>query len=377
MKRLPIHIDGLIYAKQAHGGISRNFTNLINAFVERSDTDVNLYLDRGVEFPSGMASVHTREIPGQVHLRPSRLFRGISDTWSNRRRRNKWASAKSGVFHSSFYSSPEGLSIPQILSMHDTIFEDYPTLFNTDRHRQHLADKKHAFDNCSAVVFPSEFARSRASTHYDLSGKRTRTIPHALDAQFREIPSDQAIAEFRMRATGGRPFLLHVGSRYLHKNVARLIEAYAQWGQRDEIALLLAGGGPLDAEEDRLIAALGVENRVQVIPRLSDTDLVCAYHAALAFVFPSLSEGFGFPILEALACACPTACANAASLPEVGGEAPVYFDPLRIESIVAALDEVVASSGDNDRWNAARARTLRRTWSDVACEFAELYSATS
>jgi glycosyltransferase involved in cell wall biosynthesis len=97
----------------------------------------------------------------------------------------------------------------------------------------------------------------------------------------------------------------------------------------------------------------------------------------VAFVFPSLSEGFGFPILESLACACPTACANAASLPEVGGEAPVYFDPLSAESIVAALDGVVASSGDHDRWNAARVRSLRRTWSDVACKFVELYGATA
>ena len=66
----------------------------------------------------------------------------------------------SGVFHSSFYSSPPGLRVPQVLSMHDTIFEDYPELFNSDRQKQHLRDKEHAFRHCDAIVFPSEFAKA-------------------------------------------------------------------------------------------------------------------------------------------------------------------------------------------------------------------------
>jgi glycosyltransferase involved in cell wall biosynthesis len=322
-----------------------------------------------------MVPVRSHALPAISQVQSTKFFSRLPLWLSERRRRAFWSSTGPGVFHSSYYSSPDGVAIPQVLTMHDTIFEDYPELFGTERHRRRLREKYVAARHCSAVVFPSEFARIRASEHYDLAGKLVRTIPHALDAGFRVTPSAGAIAGFRERTTAGRPFLLHVGSRFLHKNVARLIEAYSKWRQRDEFALVLAGGGPLDAEEGRLIAELGVGNDVIVIPRLNDADLVLAYHAAAAFVFPSLSEGFGFPVLESLACACPTACANAASLPEVGGDAPVYFDPLDIEAIVAALNEIIASSGDRGRWNAARAQAVQRTWDEVAAEFVDVYNA--
>jgi glycosyltransferase involved in cell wall biosynthesis len=136
---------------------------------------------------------------------------------------------------------------------------------------------------------------------------------------------------------------------------------------------VLAGGGPLQADEQQLIHVLGIEADVFVIPRMTSDELLCAYHAATAFVFPSISEGFGFPVLEALACGCPTTCSNAASLPEVGGSAPVYFDPMDADSIRAALSEVIALVGDRERWSDARKRSNMRSWHDVAAEYLDFY----
>ncbi len=375
MKRLPIHIDGLIYARQAHGGISRNFTNLINALARMPDAEVNLYLEPGSPMPEGMVPVRTHVLPAIAQMQSTRFFPRLSVSLSERKRRSFWSSTRPGVFHSSYYSSPDGVSIPQVLTMHDTIFEDFPQMFCTERHQRRIREKEVAFRRCSAVVFPSEFAKARASAYYDVAGKLALTIPHALDPRFLDTPSEDTVVRFRERVSPGRPFLLHVGSRFLHKNVARLLEAYAGWSRKGEFSLVLAGGGPLEPDEEALLRELRLGGDVIVIPRLSDDDLACAYCAATAFVFPSLSEGFGFPLLEALAFGCPSACSNAASLPEVGGDAPVYFDPCDTADIRMALDAVVALVGDDGRWQSARARARTRTWADVAAEYLDFYRA--
>lgn len=373
MDSVAIHIDGLIYGKQAHGGISRVFTNLINAFVARSDVDVSLYLADGVDQPTDMQKLKTFRIPGDIRIRPARLFKGIAERLSRTRRQRFWSKRTSGVFHSSYYSAPDGVPVPQVLSMQDTIFEDYPELFSTPSQLQHLADKRKAVERSAALVFSSNFARERTLALYSLGSRPTLVSPYAVDPRFSAVPEQAEIARFRDAHGVGRPFLLHVGARYLHKNVWRLIEAYSHWQGRKDFALVLAGGGPLAGEERALIESHGAAGDIVVIPKLSDADLVLAYHAGSALVFPSLSEGFGFPVLEALACGCPVASSNAASLPEVGQEFPVYFDPSSTDSIAAGLDALVLRLGDVRHWHAARVAANSRSWQDVAGEYVAFY----
>jgi glycosyltransferase involved in cell wall biosynthesis len=236
-----------------------------------------------------------------------------------------------------------------------------------------VADKISALHQSDALIFSSEFARMRTAEMYDVGCRLVLVAPYAIDPRFAQVPDQTSLQELRQLISDGRPFLMHVGSRYMHKNVPRLLQAFSGWSQRTGFALVLAGGGPIQANELQLIKSLGIEDDVFVIPRMSDDQLLHAYHAATAFVFPSLSEGFGFPVLEALACGCPTACSNAASLPEVGGSAPVYFDPMEIDSIRSALSQVIGLVDDCDRWSNARERANKRNWHDVAGEYLSFY----
>jgi len=372
LKPIQVHFDGLIYQKQAHGGISRNFSNLIDALSRGSAADVHLYLEDSVAAPV-FDAVTVHRLPGEAPLARLPMLGRLSRGLSARSRRAAWRAPASGVFHSTYYSSPAGVRIPQVLTMHDTIVEDYPAFFNAQRDRIHLEHKRDAFARCHALVFPSEFARDRTEAVYGISGRQVSVIPHALDSRFRVRPAADRIEGFRNDASEGRPYLLHVGSRYAHKNVDRLLEAFAAWEGRGDFRLLLAGGGALAPSESELVDRLGIADSVRVRKSLDDDALLLAYHGATAFVFPSLSEGFGFPVLEALACACPVACSSSASLPEVGGDAPVYFDPLSTDSLVAALREVVAASTDRPRWQAASAKALSRSWEDAAGEYLEIY----
>ena len=370
---LPVHVDGLVFQQQPHGGISRNFTNLVNALARTPATTPVLYLSKECAWPRGMRAVERREVPPPIRLRPARAFGRLAAAMTDRRSQRFWDSLGQGIFHSSYYSSPDGLRIPQVLSLQDTIYEDFPNFFSSARHMAHLSDKRVAVERSSGLIFSSHFARNRAYSHYELGDRPVLVSPYAVDPVLLEEPTLEEVEAFRQLHVQGRPFFLHVGSRYLHKNVAKLLEAWAGWRGDQDFVLLLAGGGAPEESERLTLESDALRGRVVVLPALDETELRTAYRAAHAFVFPSLSEGFGFPLLEALACGCPVAAARAASLPEVGGDAPHYFDPGSVEDIRRALDAVALEQRSSARWIAARARARSRDWSQVANEYSDFY----
>jgi glycosyltransferase involved in cell wall biosynthesis len=158
------------------------------------------------------------------------------------------------------------------------------------------------------------------------------------------------------------PFLLYPARPWPHKNHARLYEAFALLRRgRPELRLVLTGHGDFGRVPD------GVEVRGLV----SRAELVDLYRRAAALVFPSLYEGFGQPPLEAMACGCPVAVSNAASLPEVCGDAARLFDPHDAEAIAAAVEDVLAAPEDWSRRGLAHAR--RFTWARSAERHERVY----
>lgn len=136
-------------------------------------------------------------------------------------------------------------------------------------------------------------------------------------------------------------FILYVGKRNTYKNFLFLIEAFNTLAATNRtLALVCAGGGKFTREEQRKIAKYHLTGRITHV-QVDDTALSYLYTKAQAFVFPSLYEGFGIPILEAFACGCPAVLSKKSSLPEVGGDAARYFDPENAESLVATLAEVL------------------------------------
>lgn len=139
-----------------------------------------------------------------------------------------------------------------------------------------------------------------------------------------------------------RPYFLFIGRHDPHKNVARLIKAFAQLRDCQEIDLILAG--PTDSRYTPQLLALatdlGVENSVKCLDYVSYDQLRQLYQQAIALVFPSLWEGFGFPVLEAMACGAAVITSNQSSLPEVAGEAALLVDPTDVEALTDAMEQV-------------------------------------
>jgi glycosyltransferase involved in cell wall biosynthesis len=178
---------------------------------------------------------------------------------------------------------------------------------------------------------------------------------------------ERALRE-RLRLGDGR-IVLAVSAKKVHKNLARLVEAMRTVANTDPAVTLVLVGRPTEHERElrALAAAQGLAANVVFPSYVEQADLEGLYAAASCFVLPSLNEGFGLPILEAMRRGVPVACSNVSAMPEVAGEAARYFDPLRSEEIAAAVLDLLEDRALAERMVAAgRQRARAFSWSNSA-----------
>ena len=228
---------------------------------------------------------------------------------------------------------------------------------------------------CARVITVSESTKRQLLRFIDLPPERVHVTPLGVadvfnpgpDGHDREAERRQVLAEYDIDPT--RKVVLHVCTRNRYKNSPALLRALAKLP--DEF-LLLRVGAPLFDDERGLAADLGVEGRVINAGRVATDDgLAAHYRSADVFAFPSTFEGFGWPPLEAMACGCPTVVSNAASLPEVIGDAGPTVEPEDADALAAAIVQLA-----DDRTTYARRsleRAARFTWSACATATAAVY----
>jgi glycosyltransferase involved in cell wall biosynthesis len=240
---------------------------------------------------------------------------------------------------------------PTVVTLHDLQHVDLPELFSRAERTFRSVYYHRSARAAARVVVPSTFVRVGAVGHLGLDPARVCVVPHGID-HGRFSPSDDE----------PEPFLLYPARAWPHKNHARLYEAFALLRrERPELRLVLTGGGHTGAAPE------GVEVRGHV----SLDELVSLYRRASALVFPSRYEGFGQPVLEAMACGCPVACSDIPALVEVGGDAVRTFSPDDAEAIAAAVRDVLIDP------TTFRERGLERAalydWDRAAAGYEDVY----
>ncbi|AFZ66504.1 glycosyltransferase family 4 protein [Deinococcus peraridilitoris] len=206
------------------------------------------------------------------------------------------------------------------------------------------------------VVRPAVRMASRVFTVSEFSRREIITWAGVPEHQVVNVHNgvSRALSPHGAKHRQDRPYVLYVGNRKPHKNIPRLLEAFAHRYARD-VTLVLTGDA--DAETEAHLARLRLRGDVQFAGSLCDQALARYYRGALALVMPSLYEGFGLPPLEAMACGTPVVTSHATSLPEVVGDAALTFDPRNTDDLTHALDRVL---GDAALRAALRERGLRR-----------------
>lgn len=229
--------------------------------------------------------------------------------------------------------SPTPLPLPtmgkKIITIHDLFFVDFPQRANRDA-RVHFQKKiKKALQEADGIITVSHFSKKAILERFPVEEKKIEVIHLGLSSRYLEEISLFEIETIKRKYHLFSPFILFVGAFESRKNLPHLVEAFARVREKDkELHLVLVGREGGDSENIRqAMARYGLESSIKILGYIPENDLRCLYRAAKAFVFPSYCEGFGIPLLEAMASSLPIAASRASSIPEVARDAALYFEP--------------------------------------------------
>jgi glycosyltransferase involved in cell wall biosynthesis len=250
------------------------------------------------------------------------------------------------VLHSPVNVLPERMPrhCASVVTLHDLAFLRFPHVLTRTKRIYHRTFTVRSMKRATMLLTVSDSTQRDAHTLAHIPLERMQTVYPCIDERFSQIPDETAIQNFRAQQSLTNGYILYMSTLEPRKNVPALIEAYAQLRQRDGVKekLVLAGGkGWLYDTIFARVKELELENEVIFPGFVADAEQTLWYHAASIFAFPSLYEGFGFPVAEALACGIPVVTSNISSLPEAGAGLALCVDPHNVEELAEALHHAI------------------------------------
>lgn len=274
------------------------------------------------------------------------------------------------LYHSPYYIMPYFPGVPAVVTLYDLIPQKFPALASAKARLFFRLFTRMALHAASHVITISEAARQDIVAAYPVQPDKITAVPLAPAPHFQPMPN----------ASIKRPlpekYVLYVGSNKPHKNLVRLVQAWQTVHQHyRDVVLVIAGAWDNHYPQPKAWAEkVGLETAVHFIGPVTETELPILYSRAQLFVFPTLYEGFGLPVIEAMACGTAVTCSNQSSLPEVGGDAAVYFNPASTEeiaqSIITLLNEEALRAELQKR---ALQQAKKFTWEETAKQTTAVY----
>ncbi len=370
---MQVTIDGIAFESQTHGGLSRLYSEILPRM---GDIDPALHIELlsanriRRPLPIGPHIDYGKILPLEKVLKPSQAFGlarlRVRDLALDLRQYED----ETGIWHSTFFTRPRKWRGPVVVTVLDMIHERFPELF-TGWHNDYFREKKRQeILNADAIICISETTKTDVQTFYKVDAEKLYVTTLAHSPAFRQLSPAPRHQDLQI----AKPFLLFIGKRANYKNADMLLSAYSRWPQRGKVDLVFVGAQWSQVEIQRL-TTLDIVDNVHALSNVNDELLCQLYNAALAFVYPSLYEGFGIPLLEAMACGCPIVASDIPTSREIAVDYPTYFGPLQEEELIAALEKMWTSSNNLEHQRRGRERARQFSWQKTSERTLIVYQA--
>jgi glycosyltransferase involved in cell wall biosynthesis len=363
MTALNLLYDYQTFTFQKYGGISRYYYELISRLSFKDNLRISLFLgayinEYGLENYRGKFE----RFWGLKHR--SIRYTGILFSHLNKMLFNSLIDRKKKyIYHQTYYSYlGRTLDCKRVLTVYDMIHERYPRQFSLLDST--IRDKKRSVLNADAIISISESTRKDLIHFYNIPENRIKVIYLGNSLNF-EVTTSRTVKN---------PYILYVGFREGYKNFNLLLSAFAKSSRMNkDFKLICFGGRTFSNQEHALIDSCGLNGKILHYSG-DDRALANLYKYADALVYPSLYEGFGIPPLEAMHYGCPVVVSNTSSIPEVVGEAGLYFNPVELDDLIFQLEKVLYDSLVKRKLSEmGRQQEKKFSWDTCAQETLQLY----
>ena len=364
---MKIQFDHQIFASQKYGGVSRYFYELMKGFdiIKGVETDISLLL-------SNNHYISEKKYTNHINFLSEKELRGKHRLFNLFNKPNSVHILKKQnfeIFHPTYYETYFLKYIgtkPFVLTVYDMIHEKFPDMFGINDKTS--KNKKLLTERATKIIAISESTKKDLVEIFGTDESKIEVV-YLGNSMFPELKTG---AKLKIP----NKYVLFVGSRCRYKNFEKFIKSMSPILNKDKnLCVICAGGGKFNFKELEIFSSLNIVTQITQY-NFDDTTLANFYQNAQLFVFPSLYEGFGIPILESFACQCPLLCSNKSSLPEVAGNGAYYFDPYSEESMRNTIIKVLEDQHLQDELRQKGTERLEQfSWKKTAIETRRIYES--
>lgn len=364
---MKILFDHQFLSYQDYGGVSKYFFELYSHFIAENQVDIPIGFSNSDFLKSLNLSAHPF-FPHKAFVGKRFAMNLLNIPYS----RYKIKREDYDVFHPTYFS-PYFVEInqkPSVITVHDLIYDLFPQYFKSYDFSKR-SNKEKCFNAVDAIIAVSENTKRDLVKLYQIPEEKITVIHHGVnqsfvgDEELKQVEDELHLKSFN--------YILYVGSRKAYKNFLFTITSLHETLLKNKLKLVCIGGGAFSDIEINEFKCLGIDSLVMYID-FSEAALKWLYSNAFCFIFPSLYEGFGMPVLEAYANNCPVVLSNRSCFPEVAGEAALYFEPDDESSIAYSIDKLLDDSIlRNELTRLGKERLKSFSWDRTASETLKLY----
>lgn len=366
---MKILFDHQAFTMQTLGGVSRYFSELMRGINSQKTFETCLSLKYSNNIYLQEYGFHShRPFFKKVSVKGGRRVQRLLNVMHSK---SVLKLKDYDLFHPTYYQIyhlPFSLEKPLVLTVHDMTHERLPELFSPFENTSEL--KRILVKRADKIIAVSESTKLDLIEILNVDPNKIEVV--YLGSPLHDGPQRQSKTEVNLP----KKYLLFVGRRSKYKNFNLFLNAAVKLMMKDkDLEIVCTSSNKFSRVEKEAFSRLGISGRIHSY-YFNDSNLEVAYKNAVVFVFPSLYEGFGLPILEAFSASCPVVCSNTSSLPEVAGEGAVYFDPLSEQEVENAMFEVLYNENRRKQLiSAGKERLMMFSWEKTVKKTIEVYNS--